>query len=139
MAKVILVVEDSPDISRLLEHILGQAGYQVVVVDDGLAGWARFQEVQPDLVLLDVNLPGINGLELCQRIKQNTATPVIMLTVQAEFEAVRRGLRAGADAYLSKPFEIAQLMASLEHALRPRIRRIASQKEEEGAAEGPDR
>ncbi len=139
MVKTILVVEDSPDISRLLEHILGQAGYRVLVVDNGLDGWTTFRDVRPDLVLLDVNLPGISGLELCQRIKEATATPVIMLTVQAEFEAVRRGLRAGADAYLSKPFEIAQLMASLEHALRPRVRRIGGRKEEEGAAQDLDR
>jgi len=137
MAKTILVVEDSLDISRLLEHILRQEGYQTVVADDGPAGWEAFQKLQPDLVILDVNLPGLNGLELCQKIKQASSIPVILLTVQAETEAVRRGIRAGADAYLAKPFEIAQLLAAVEHALRPRIRPL--RKGGEGGAEGPGR
>ncbi len=137
MAKTILVVEDSPDISRLLEHILRQEGYQTVVVDDGPAGWEAFQNLRPDLVLLDVNLPGLSGLELCQQIKRVSETPVVMLTVQAETEAVRRGLRAGADAYLAKPFEIDQLLAVVEHALRPRIRPLSARKGGESGAEDP--
>ncbi|MGB9723075.1 MAG: response regulator transcription factor [Chloroflexia bacterium] len=138
MATTILVIEDSSDISRLLEHILRQEGYQTFVADDGPAGWEAFQRLQPDLVLLDVNLPGLSGLELCQQIKRVSGTPVIMLTVQAETEAVRRGLRAGADAYLAKPFEIGQLLAAVEHALRPRIRPLPARKGGEGGAEGPD-
>lgn len=135
MAKTILVVEDSPDISRLLEHILRQEGYQTVVVDDGPAGWEAFRNLRPDLVLLDVNLPGFSGLELCQQIKRVSRTPVVMLTVQAETEAVRRGLRAGADAYLAKPFEIGQLLATVEYALRPRIRPLSVRKGEESGTE----
>ena len=138
MAQKILVVEDSPDIGRLLVHILGAAGYEVTVEVEGLAGWEAYQRLQPDLVLLDVNLPGISGLELCQRIRRVSRTPVIMLTVQAELEAVRRGMLAGADAYLSKPFEIGQLKAAVEHALRPRIRHLPVKKGAEGGAENPD-
>ncbi len=137
MAKTILVVEDSPDISRLVAHILRQEGYQTVMVDDGPAGWEAFQHLRPDLVLLDVNLPGLSGLELCQRIKGVSETPVVMLTVQAEAEAVLRGLRAGADAYLAKPFEIGQLLAAVERALRPRIRPLSARKGGEGGAESP--
>jgi two-component system response regulator MtrA len=124
MSKTILVVEDSLDISRLLEHILGQAGYKVVVVDEGYSGWAAYENLQPSLVLLDVNLPGLSGLEICRRIKETSDTPVIMLTVRAESEAVQQGFNAGADAYLIKPFEITQLTAAVEHVLRPQIRRI---------------
>jgi len=124
MAQRILVVEDSPDIARLLVHILGASGYEVSVEAEGQAGWAKFLRSQPDLVILDVNLPGMSGLELCQRIRRVGRTPVIMLTVQAEQEAIRRGLQAGADAYLSKPFEIGQLKAAVEHALRRRIRHL---------------
>ncbi len=138
MAQTILVIEDSVDISRLLQHILGRAGYEVVIADSGESGWRTFETLRPDLVLLDVNLPGIDGLELCRQIKKVAETPVIMLTVQAETEAVRRGLRAGADAYLSKPFEISQLMAAVEYALRPRVRRLSSKKEEESGSEGAD-
>ncbi len=140
MSPTILVVEDSPDISRLLRHILGQAGYEFFHAEDGLLGWESFTRLQPDVVLLDVNLPGLDGIELCRRIKQSSPkTPVIMLTVQAESEAVQRGLRAGATTYLAKPFEINQLMAALDNALRPPIRRLGNRKGEESGAQDSDR
>ena len=133
--KTILIVEDSSDISRLVRHILTQAGYQVTVAEDGPQGWDAFERIHPDLALLDVNLPGIDGIELCRRIKQaSPMTPVIILTVQAETEAVQRGIRAGANTYLAKPFEISQLMAAVDYALRPPIRHLSSKKGEEGGA-----
>jgi len=136
----VLVVDDSADISRLLDHILTQAGYQVTVADNGEAGWATFQRLRPAICLLDVNMPGIDGLELCRRIKQTSSTPVILLTVRAEIEAVQQGRRAGADAYLSKPFEIGRLMATVEHVLRgSQLSRLARGKEEESAREGVNR
>jgi DNA-binding response OmpR family regulator len=139
MAQTILIVEDSSDISRLVRHILAQAGFQVVVAETGPAGWEAFETLHPDLVLLDVNLPGIDGIELCRRIKQaSPQTPVIMLTVQAETEAVQRGIRAGANTYLAKPFEISQLMAAVNYALRPLIRHLDAKKGEEGGAKDPD-
>lgn len=135
MPQMILVVEDSPDIRRLVEHILSQGGYKVTAASDGLSGWNAFGRVHPDLVLLDVNLPGIDGIELCQRIKRTSPkTPVIILTVQAEMEAVKRGLEAGANAYLAKPFEISRLMATVSNALRTPIRHISSAKGEQGEA-----
>lgn len=139
MARKILVVEDSPDIARLLTHILSASGYEVSAAAEGETGWEEFQHFQPDLVILDVNLPGISGLDLCKRIRRIARTPVIMLTVQAEQEAVRQGLLAGADTYLSKPFEIEQLRAAVEYALRPRIRRLPQKEGEQGGAENPDR
>jgi CheY-like chemotaxis protein len=139
MAQKILIVEDSSDISRLVRHILAQAGYEVLVAEDGPAGWEAFERIHPDLALLDVNLPGLDGIELCRRIKQaSPTTPVIILTVQAESEAVQRGLRAGANTYLAKPFEIAQLMAAINYALRPPIRRLGEKKGEEGGAQSLD-
>jgi DNA-binding response OmpR family regulator len=139
MAQTILVVEDSSDISRLVRHILAQAGYEVIVAETGPDGWDAFETSHPDLVLLDVNLPGIDGIELCRRIKKRSlSTPVIILTVQAETEAVQRGIRAGANTYLAKPFEISQLMAAINYALRPPIRRLTEKKGEEGGAQDPD-
>lgn len=135
MSRKILVVEDSPDIGRLLRHLLGQAGYEIVLVNEGPAGWKAFQELQPDLVLLDVNLPGISGLEICRRIKQVSTTPVVMLTVRAESESVQWGVQAGVDAYLTKPFEIDELMETLEKVFKPRIRRLPAKKEEHGGDE----
>jgi DNA-binding response OmpR family regulator len=128
MAYKILVVEDSPDIGRLLRHVLSRAGYDVYMENEGPAGWNAFLQLRPDLVLLDVNLPGISGLEVCQRIKNSANTPVIVLTVQAEIEAAERGIQAGADAYLAKPFEIPKLIAAVEDLLRPRIQRLSSTK-----------
>jgi DNA-binding response OmpR family regulator len=139
MAQTILVVEDSSDISRLVRHILAQAGYNVIVAENGPDGWDAFEQSQPDLVLLDVNLPGIDGIELCRRMKKaSLSTPVIILTVQAETEAVQRGIRAGANTYLAKPFEINQLMAAINYALRPPIRRLGEKKGEEGGAQDTD-
>lgn len=139
MGQTILVVEDSSDISRLVRHILTQAGYEIVIADNGLDGWESFETAHPDLVLLDVNLPGIDGIELCRRIKQaSPSTPVIILTVQAETEAVQRGIRAGANTYLAKPFEIGQLMASIDYALRPPIRRLSGEKGQEGGVQDSD-
>lgn len=138
MSRTILVVEDSLDIRRLLDHILGQAGYKVVVVKEGHAGWAAFQKLQPDLVLLDVNLPGLSGLEICRRIKETSDTPVIMLTVRAEAQSVQEGFHAGADAYLIKPFEIPQLTAAVEHVLHPRIRRLSETKGKHSGPKDPD-
>jgi len=140
MAQKILIVEDSSDISRLVRHILTEAGYDVTVAEDGQGGWDAFERDRPDLALLDVNLPNVDGIELCRRIKQaSSATPVIMLTVQAETEAVQRGIRAGANTYLAKPFEISQLMAAVTYALRPPIRRLSDRKGEEGGTQDPDR
>ncbi len=115
----ILVIEDSADIRRLLEHVLRRAGYEVISECEGPAGWECFQRVQPDLVLLDVNLPGLDGVAVCRRIKRHSNTPVILLTVQAESEAARRGIEAGADAYLTKPFEIPYLLTTIGDILRP--------------------
>jgi len=139
MAQTILIVEDSSDISRLVRHILSQAGYEVLVAENGPDGWAAFEEVHPDLVLLDVNLPGIDGIELCRRMKQaSRSTPVIILTVQAETEAVQRGIRAGANTYLAKPFEISQLMAAIQYALRPPIRRLGDKQGEDSGVQNTD-
>jgi DNA-binding response OmpR family regulator len=135
MPQMILVVEDSNDIRRLVQHILSQGGYKVTSAADGPSGWSAFERLRPDLVLLDVNLPGIDGIELCRRIKEaSPQTPVIILTVQAETEAVRRGLQAGANAYLAKPFEISRLMAAVNDALLPPIRHLGRAKGEEGEA-----
>lgn len=139
-AHSILVVDDSPDISRLLSHILTQAGYQVTVADNGEAGWAAFRILRPALALLDVNMPGLDGLELCRRIKQSSPIPVILLTVRAEVEAMHQGRGAGADAYLSKPFEIGLLMSTVERLLRrPQVSHPTRSKEEEGAQQGAHR
>jgi two-component system response regulator MtrA len=140
MGQTILVVEDSSDISRLVRHILTQAGYEVIIAENGPDGWDTFETTHPDLVLLDVNLPGIDGIELCRRMKQTSpSTPVIILTVQAETEAVQRGIRAGANTYLAKPFEIGHLMAAINYALRPPIRRLSDKKGLEGGVQDPDR
>lgn len=121
MNKKILVIEDEDDIRELLCYHLEKAGYEFHEASSGESGWHRIQEVQPDLVLLDLMLPGIDGLEVCQRIKtelQSMALPVIMLTAKGEEEDIVKGLEIGADDYVVKPFSVKVLMARISKALR---------------------
>lgn len=109
MTKHVLVVEDSAIIRKLLNMTLQLAGYQVSETNNGLAGVAEALRVKPDLVLLDVMMPGaIDGLEACRRMRQDPALagiPVLMLTAKGQEADQQAGLAAGATGYLIKPFE----------------------------------
>ncbi len=105
--ELILVVEDDPDIQELLEYTLLQAGYRVDVTDRGEEGLEIVREHLPSLIVLDLMLPGLDGLEVCRRLKADEATqslPVIILTAKGEEEDVVAGFEAGADDYITKPF-----------------------------------
>lgn len=119
MAQTILAVEDDPNVSAMLQLILGDAGYEVVTCADGAQAPAIFASTNPDLVLLDVMLPGMTGIEVCQAIRRTSGTPIIMLTALESSEHVVAGLEAGADDYLSKPFENNVLIARIRARLRP--------------------
>ncbi|HYH45544.1 MAG TPA: response regulator, partial [Thermoanaerobaculia bacterium] len=100
----ILVVDDDADLRGLIGYALRQAGYLVVEAADGPSGVELFAREEPDLVVLDVNLPKLSGFEVCRRIRQRSATPVMMLTVRSSEEDQVQGLDLGADDYLTKPF-----------------------------------
>ena len=102
----ILVVDDNRDIVELVQSVLRIEGHEVVIARDGLEALQQDLATQPDLVVLDVNLPIFDGWEVCRRIKARRAVPVLMLTVRSERADIENSLAAGADAHLLKPFDI---------------------------------
>ena len=122
MAKpTILVIEDEPDIRDVLEHCLTREGYQVMVAADGADGLKKAENHRPDLVLLDLMLPEIDGLEVCRRLKEMPETrhlPIIMVSAKGEESDVVLGLGLGADDYVAKPFSPRSLIARVHAVLR---------------------
>ena len=114
----VLVVEDDPDIASAVSLELEHAGYETHVVDDGPAALALWSEWGPDLVLLDLGLPTLDGVEVCRRIRACSHTPIVVLTARGSVEDRVRGLDAGADDYLAKPFSLEELMARVRSTLR---------------------
>jgi two-component system phosphate regulon response regulator PhoB len=119
----ILVVEDEPDILELLRHVLEKDGHMVRTAETGEEALQKLRMATPQLLLLDLMLPGMDGLELCRRVRQNPDTrdlPVIMLTARGEENDVVAGLNLGADDYITKPFSPRVLMARLQAVIRRR-------------------
>lgn len=122
-AAAILLIEDDPQIARLVSTQLGEAGHEVEWVADGRTGLDRFQAGAFDLLVLDLMLPGMDGLDVCRGIRaDNHQTPILMLTARADKRDVVLGLEVGADDYLTKPFHSAELAARVQALLRRRLR-----------------
>src|SRR4029079_11145850 len=123
MAAKILVVDDDPNVQRLLQYTLKQEGYEVVVAGDGAEGLRLWGAEQPDLILLDVMLPKLDGYQVATKIRTEEGTtghvPIIMLTAEREVEQKVRGLRAGADDHLIKAFHPARPVRTIK-GLPPR-------------------
>lgn len=122
----ILIVEDEESFSDPLSYSLRKEGYEVAVADDGTDGLRIFSAHGADLVLLDLMLPGMDGIQVCQTIRQSSDIPIVMLTAKSDTADVVRGLEAGADDYVPKPFKPAELVARVKARLRP-IERGATQ------------
>lgn len=123
MQKRILIVEDEESLLKLESILLTTKGYIVQGVANGIAALEAIAETPPDLVLLDVMLPGLDGFEVCQQIKNNPRTshiPVILLTAKKSPEDVARGKEVGADQYITKPFKSSMVVASIEGLLAER-------------------
>lgn len=118
MAKTVLIVEDDRNIADLLRLYLEKEGYTVVIAPDGMRGVEQFRTVHPSLVLLDVMLPGLDGWGVCRAIRAESQTPIIMLTAKNETEDKVNGLKQGADDYITKPFEMKEVLARIEAVLR---------------------
>ncbi|HAC62440.1 MAG TPA: DNA-binding response regulator [Cyanothece sp. UBA12306] len=115
----ILVVEDEAKVSHFIELELKYEGYDVTIVNDGFLGLTAARESDPDLILLDWMLPGISGLEICQRLRQTgSKIPIILLTAKDEISDRVTGLDAGADDYIVKPFNLEELLARVRANLR---------------------
>ena len=118
MAISVLVVEDDRNIAELLQMYLEKEGYAVTIAYDGGQGLSKFRTIQPDLVLLDVMMPVMDGWEVCKSIRKESQTPIIMLTAKGETEDKVQGLKTGADDYITKPFEMKEVLARIEAVLR---------------------
>lgn len=114
----ILLVDDEPLITDSLSYSLRREGFEVRAVSDGPAALQEIQDFQPDLVVLDIMLPGMSGLEVCRRLRAQSAIPVIMLTARGEEIDRVLGLEVGADDYLAKPFSFRELLARIRSILR---------------------
>jgi len=114
----ILLVEDAPSIREVTAIGLRGAGFDVETAVDGAAGLERWRQLQPDLVLLDVMLPRLDGLEVCREIRRESTVPIVMVTARGDTIDVVVGLEAGADDYVRKPFEMPELVARIRAALR---------------------
>ena len=135
VATKVLVIEDEPEIAAQIAHRLTAEGWRVEIAGDGLSGVATARTFLPDAVVLDVMLPGIDGLEVCRRIQAEREVPVLMLTARDDETDILVGLGVGADDYMTKPFSMRELLARLKALLRraERARRTASRGEDEPA------
>ena len=114
----LLIVDDAPDITQLLVVFFHQAGYNALAAYDGRAALDLFRREHPSLVILDLGLPDIDGLEVCQQIRQESGTPVLILTKRGDVEDRIKGYAAGADAYLVKPVRVEEVQAVVGALLR---------------------
>ena len=114
----ILVVDDEPSVTELLAYNLRKAGYEVIVADHGGEALMKAHQSNPDLILLDLMLPGVDGLEVCRQLRKTSDVPVIMLTALGEEIDRVVGLELGADDYVCKPFSVRELLARIKSVLR---------------------
>jgi len=121
VAKTVLVIDDEPELVKLLDYNLTRAGYLVLTARDGAGGLAAAHKHSPDVIILDVMMPGVDGWEVCKKLRQEPSTagiPLLMLTAKAEEADRVLGLELGADDYLTKPFGVRELVARVKALLR---------------------
>ena len=118
MAISVLIVEDDNNIAELLQMYLEKEGYAVTIAPDGGQGVSKFRAIKPDLVLLDLMLPVLDGWAVCKAIRAESQAPIIMLTAKGETSDKVTGLKSGADDYITKPFEMKEVLARIEAVLR---------------------
>lgn len=114
----VLIVDDDPALAEMLGIVLNNEGYEVTKCADGGQALDVYREAKPDIVLLDVMLPGMDGIEICRRLRNESLVPIIMLTARTDTIDVVSGLEAGADDYVTKPFKPQELVARVRARLR---------------------
>jgi len=120
MDKKILVIDDDPNALRLIEYTLEQEGYRVITASDGLEGLTKAQDEHPDLIVLDIMLPGLDGYEVCYQLRQKLETgalPILMVSAKARQDDKDIGLRMGANDYLTKPADPSMIVARVKTLL----------------------
>ena len=135
MAQKILVVEDEPALQETLKYNLERAGYEVEVVGDGVEALETARSEPPDLILMDIMLPGMDGVEVTRILRHEISTPIIMLTAKDDEIDRVIGLEIGADDYLTKPFSMRELMARVKAQFR-RLRLVKNEIKEQNASGG---
>ncbi len=138
MHEKVLIVEDDPTLVETLEYNLTRQGYQVYTATDGLAALDVARREHPDLILLDLMLPRLDGFEVCRILRREMSVPILMLTARADEVDKVVGLEVGADDYLTKPFSMRELLARVKALLR-RVRLIREELAAEGEAAGEER
>lgn len=118
MSEKILIVDDEPDIREVLRFRLEKAGYEVVTAMDGKDCLKKVEAEKPDLIILDIMMPGMNGFQVCKLLKEKSDIPVIMLTVLAHEKDLSKGLEKGASCFISKPFNIVDLLVEIQTILK---------------------
>lgn len=118
MNELVLVVDDEPKIAKLAQDYLEKSGYRVMTAENGPTALSLFRHEKPNLVVLDLNLPGMDGLDVCRTIRRNSAVPIIMLTARIEETDRLIGLELGADDYITKPFSPRELVARVRAVFR---------------------
>jgi DNA-binding response OmpR family regulator len=121
--EIVLIIDDDADLARIVQLSLDREGYQAVIATSGLEGLQEAYRVQPNLVILDIMMPGMDGWEVCRRLVEISNVPILMLTAKGTEADIVKGLQLGADDYLTKPFSVAELVARVQALLR----RAASQ------------
>ena len=133
----LLLVEDDPEIARIIRDMLERENYEVTWATTGLEGWEDFQSTSYDLVLVDLMIPEMDGLTLCQNIRWKSDVPIMIISARKEDEDKVEGLELGADDYLAKPFSLIELKARIESLLR-RWRRYDGKRTDENKTEYED-
>ena len=119
--KLVLIVDDDAALSEMLQIVLRQEGFETVRAASGDAALTEFHRHRPDLVLLDLMLPGMGGVDVCKQLRQQSGVPIVMLTAKSDTADVVAGLEAGADDYVAKPFKTKELIARIRTRLRRSI------------------
>ena len=118
--ETILIIEDDPSVRTLLEKTLGSKGYSISTADDGLAALTMLEELEPDLMIVDIMMPRLDGMTFVKAVKSNTQTaqiPIIFLTAKNDPKTMIQGINFGARFYITKPFQIDELVTKVEKAL----------------------
>ncbi|MBI4209783.1 MAG: response regulator [Deltaproteobacteria bacterium] len=124
MAQKILVIDDDPSVVEIIQLTLESEGFQVSTATDSLEGVGMARREKPDLIFLDLSMPGLNGVEVCAQLKSDPRTkaiPIVMISARTFKEDVRRGLEAGVEAYVTKPFDPLTLRDVIQNILKRKI------------------
>jgi DNA-binding response OmpR family regulator len=113
----VLLIDDEPAIFEPLSALMAQSGYLLYYASNGHEGIKQFDQIKPDIILLDINMPGMNGMEVCEHIRKKSSVPVIMLSARSEEMDILHGFHVGVDDYLTKPFSFAILQARIKAVL----------------------